>query len=334
MFDSLKFALVKRNIINHRRNFLKFATNINLYTENIHLDENYIMKYIDKLKGTKWMNMILANQSFSPAFLYDIIKLLNDDEIFQLLCTQNLDTRFIADNIRFFNTNKIWSALCSYQNLSEEFIDSYIYNIKFKELTRTHKLSNDFIREHRDELDWGEVSIYQNLSEKFIEEMIDYVVPKFVSLYQKVSKDFIKDHGLNILVEERQELDYLELRKRLEDMHCEVDIYKVAAYVQLNNANRVLKGNISNKIHYKDAVVTAPHCNYKLPYELEDLSISASFGYTPSWIMKKPPINFMVANLGLTNLAKVEIDYRDITSISTEKRTINCSKYRVINVFK
>lgn len=54
--------------------------------------------------------------------------------------------------------------------------------------------TEDFIREHKDELNWTKLAKKVTLSEQFIEEMINYVDWKSIFLYQPVSEDFIERH--------------------------------------------------------------------------------------------------------------------------------------------
>jgi hypothetical protein len=55
------------------------------------------------------------------------------------------------------------------------------------------ELSEDFIREFKDEFNWGCISIYQKLSEDFIREFADKLNWFNISKYQYLSEDFIKE---------------------------------------------------------------------------------------------------------------------------------------------
>ena len=66
----------------------------------------------------------------------------------------------------------------------------YKYNIYMYQ-----KLSEEFMRKHKDQLDWSLISQYQSLSPTFVEEMKDYVDWTWISIrQQKLTKDFILRH--------------------------------------------------------------------------------------------------------------------------------------------
>jgi hypothetical protein len=55
-------------------------------------------------------------------------------------------------------------------------------------------LSEEFIRNHKDELNWLRICENQSLSEAFIIEHADYVNWDYVAYYQKLSEKFIRDN--------------------------------------------------------------------------------------------------------------------------------------------
>ena len=104
----------------------------------------------------------------------------------------------------------------SYENLSQ--IDWYYISIH-------QKLSEDFIREFKDEVDWDFISKYQKLSEEFIERNKDLVDWYYISLYQNLSKEFIernKDLVNWNLISMSQKLseEFIQRNKDLVDWDC------------------------------------------------------------------------------------------------------------------
>jgi hypothetical protein len=65
-------------------------------------------------------------------------------------------------------------------------------------VSKYQKLSEEFIREFKDNVNWSEISKYQKLSEEFIREFEDEIKWYSISTYQKLTKEFIKEFGLNI----------------------------------------------------------------------------------------------------------------------------------------
>ena len=72
-------------------------------------------------------------------------------------------------------------------------INSLKIALNWEHLTRGHILSDDFMREFKDEIDWLCVSKYQNLNEGFIREFKKYVNWEWISLCQRLSEDFIRE---------------------------------------------------------------------------------------------------------------------------------------------
>ena len=60
-------------------------------------------------------------------------------------------------------------------------------------LSKHEGLTEDFIREFKDEVDWCWISAYQNLSEDFIRDFADKVDVFYISRYQYLSEDFIRE---------------------------------------------------------------------------------------------------------------------------------------------
>src|SRR5690606_14512094 len=60
------------------------------------------------------------------------------------------------------------------------------------------KLSEEFIREHKELVNWWDISNYQKLSESFIREHKDLVNWECISYSQKLSESFIREFNLTI----------------------------------------------------------------------------------------------------------------------------------------
>ena len=102
----------------------------------------------------------------------------------------------------------------NYRNLDN--ILSRIPNITEKEktwikLSSKCKLSEDFIREFKDNLNWNYISRNQKLSEDFIREFQDKVNWKYISEKQTLSKDFIREFQDRIKFEFLQDNKHLPL---------------------------------------------------------------------------------------------------------------------------
>ncbi len=101
--------------------------------------------------------------------------------------------KFSEEILLQFKDKIDWKQACISQKLSMEFIDNNFNMLKpyLYEVCKYQKLTEKFIRNHKNELDWNTISEYQKLSERFILEMSDYVNWVWISEKQKLSKEFI-----------------------------------------------------------------------------------------------------------------------------------------------
>jgi hypothetical protein len=97
----------------------------------------------------------------------------------------------------FKNSNKIdlnkvdWDRISCNKKLSEDFIKEHKDKVYWSSISEYKKLSESFIKEHKDKVNWYDISIYQKLSESFISEHKDKVSWFVISKYQKLSVSFI-----------------------------------------------------------------------------------------------------------------------------------------------
>jgi hypothetical protein len=130
------------------------------------------------------------------------------------MTNKQLDINFI----RRFKDKINWNTLCETQNPTAEFLEEFaqyvdwncilsihklnedIINKHYKIITHKHKyslyehqtLSEEFLRDHIDDLEWGAVSQYQKLSEEFIFEFADKIKFGNVSYAQTLSENVIR----------------------------------------------------------------------------------------------------------------------------------------------
>ena len=68
-------------------------------------------------------------------------------------------------------------------------------SVNWYDISKSQKLSEDFIREFKDYVFWHYIFRYQKLSENFIREFKDRSQWYFICINQKLSEDFIREHG-------------------------------------------------------------------------------------------------------------------------------------------
>jgi hypothetical protein len=86
-----------------------------------------------------------------------------------------------------------WLYISKYQKLSENTIREFKDNVNWYDISLYQKLSENFIREFKDKVKWDWISISQNLSEDFIREFKDKVNWNNIFIHQKLSETFIKE---------------------------------------------------------------------------------------------------------------------------------------------
>ncbi|MEM9981002.1 MAG: hypothetical protein AAF734_00810 [Bacteroidota bacterium] len=78
----------------------------------------------------------------------------------------------------------------SFVQYSEAFLEKYRHLFKkkhWKQISKTQKLSEDFIREHQDKLDWKFISRYQKLSEDLLNDFEALLHWPYIEKYQSLS---------------------------------------------------------------------------------------------------------------------------------------------------
>jgi hypothetical protein len=97
------------------------------------------------------------------------------------------------------NPNKVdWDFVSKYRPLSEDFIREFKDEVNWYSISAYQTLSEDFIREFKDEVNWYSISAYQSLSEDFIREFEDKVHWPLISESQPLSEEFIREFKDNI----------------------------------------------------------------------------------------------------------------------------------------
>ena len=77
--------------------------------------------------------------------------------------------------------------------MSEDFIREFKDEVDWDEISKNQKLSEEFIKEFEYNIDWTVITKYQRLSEKFIKEFKDELDWEYICLYQVLSDEFIEE---------------------------------------------------------------------------------------------------------------------------------------------
>ncbi len=88
-----------------------------------------------------------------------------------------------------------WLSITKCYNLSVQFFEKYYKHIWWNYCSAEQHLSDEFIQNHKDELNWNAISACdKGLSETFIEKYKDKVNWFWISNSQKLSEAFIAKH--------------------------------------------------------------------------------------------------------------------------------------------
>lgn len=84
-----------------------------------------------------------------------------------------------------------WIEISRHKGLTEDFIREFKNEVNWNFISRCQHLSEDFIREFQYEVNWDYIAADQQLSEDFIREFANRVDWEYISIYQHLSEDFI-----------------------------------------------------------------------------------------------------------------------------------------------
>ena len=94
----------------------------------------------------------------------------------------------------------------------QDFIDRH--NGDWDWISRLQNLSEDFIREFKYDVNWQWISAYQTFSEEFIRYFQEYVYWEQISRQQKLSEDFIREFqnklNMKILIQKYPYMSFLQ----------------------------------------------------------------------------------------------------------------------------
>ena len=86
-----------------------------------------------------------------------------------------------------------WGIVSRSERLSEEFIEKFQDKVNWKNISFNQRLSEDFIEKFQDKVNWENISKHQKLSEEFIEKFQDKVDWDGISTKQ-LSEEFIEKY--------------------------------------------------------------------------------------------------------------------------------------------
>jgi hypothetical protein len=210
-----------------------------------------------------------------------------------------------------------WYDISVRQTLSENFIREFKNEVYWDYISAFQNLSEEFIREFKDKVNWIYISTFQNLSEDFIREFKNEVVWRRISRYQKLSEEFRKE--FNIIVPE-----YSWIYKTDEE---KLELVKNTGLYEIENncviAYKSVKSDFSSVykrgIYYHVGSTVSSHCNCN-PDEENSFGLSA-------WTIEGALDYY---NRGL--LLKVRIPISKLGCLVHNNHKIRCFELEVLEV--
>ena len=86
-----------------------------------------------------------------------------------------------------------WEGVSREKDLSEEFIREFKNDLEWFSVSKFQKLSESLIVELKGYVNWLGVSKYQKLSENFIRENVVNVCWEYICIHQKLSENFLRE---------------------------------------------------------------------------------------------------------------------------------------------
>jgi len=179
------------------------------YSEKIVRENIHILEHMNELS----MRKVLEKVRLSEEFIKQNYDKINHRYLFQ---RQKLSEAFIEELSEKLKTDD-WRIISYTQKLSENFIRKHKDRVDWDSISSSQKLSMNFIREFQDKVDWSSISWTQNLNMKFIREFQDRINYKRIN-QQKLSKNFILKNIEKLdlyLISKRQEHLTPALRDKL-----------------------------------------------------------------------------------------------------------------------
>ena len=149
-----------------------------------------------------------------------------------------------------------WIEISHHRGLTEDFIREFKNEVNWNFISCCQHLSEDFIREFQYEVNWDYIAADQQLSEDFIREFADRVDWEYISIYQHLSEDFIGEFMHRIdwcLILKYQHLSENFLRKSKGWVHWGL----ISRYQRLSKEfieefkDKLDTGFIADSWHYK-----------------------------------------------------------------------------------
>jgi hypothetical protein len=147
-------------------------------------------KFVSKIKDYEDLHAVVSEVLVNGATRNwsDVIEHFDMNEDFIVEFMDSLDS--------YTSNEHVWRLVGGVKGLSDEFIDNYFDRIGKGDLFNNYKIDESILRKHAssfNENTWKSVSKTQKLSEDFIHTFRKKLYWNWISLYQSMSEEFMMD---------------------------------------------------------------------------------------------------------------------------------------------
>lgn len=149
-----------------------------------------------------------------------------------------------------------WMSVSAHKFLTEDFIREFKDDVYWNCISENQSLSKGFIREFQDRVYWELISKYQHLSEDFIREFKDRVNWECISIYQQLSEDFIREFKDRVHWDDISRYQHLS-EDFIREFADKVNWYWISHYQRLSEdfirefKDKLYTDFVTNSWHYK-----------------------------------------------------------------------------------
>jgi len=149
------------------------------------------------------------------------LRVVKEKSLMKSIVSERFSMDFLSHQSDKFDDN-LWGAVCRYQNLTEEYIETFKHEVDWKSISSCQKLSIKFIEDNLDKIDLHNIGPHNQLPFEFIVENLfkfkfSYLLTSMVWCYDKIHYLIKSLYKQEFVVHNSSFKDAKNLATRLED---------------------------------------------------------------------------------------------------------------------
>ncbi len=133
-----------------------------------------------------------------------------------------------------------WCIISAHQKLSEDFIKKYKNNVDWFLICKHQRLSEDFISKHTGKVNWNNVSRYQTLSENFIKKYMKRLNISKILIHNELTdipKEKLSENFTKTLFKKLDSLQIEKVEDSIRSLKMQADASQ--EYYSLMNSSKI-----------------------------------------------------------------------------------------------